>query len=195
MCFLFVCWLCFDKHGSCEDTLTSRAARRFPVVRLVCTLAEEFFVGLPLFCGILSVLRIRVRHRDMSFLFLCLTERVLLRGTFVRGLASLDERNIGRRFLLRPTEQISAEWERLYVDSSLSCNGTRRTCSDDAICCWETRKRAIGVVVALCSNVSSSVVGVKFCFVSVFVSSKLCCGPQCIHINGCGLARLIVVGL
>ena len=105
----------------------------------------------------------------------------MLRGTFVRGLASLDERNIGRRFLLRPTEQISAEWERVYVDSSLSCNGTRRTCSDDAICCWETRKRAIGVVVALCSNVSSSVVGVKFCFVSVFVSSKLCCGPQCIH--------------
>ena len=68
MCFLFVCWLCFGKHGSCEDTQTFRAARRFPVVRLACTLAEEFCVGQPLFRGILRVLRITVRHRDVSFL-------------------------------------------------------------------------------------------------------------------------------
>ena len=47
--------------------------------------------------------------------------RVVLRGTSVRGLASLDERNIGRRFLLRPTQQNSAEWERVNVDLSLSC--------------------------------------------------------------------------
>ena len=45
----------------------------------------------------------------------------MLRGTSVRGLASLDERNIGRSFLLRPTEHISAEWELVYVDLSLSC--------------------------------------------------------------------------
>ena len=37
------------------------------VMRLVCTFAEEFFVGQPLFRGILSVLRIRVRHWDVSF--------------------------------------------------------------------------------------------------------------------------------
>ena len=45
----------------------------------------------------------------------------MLRGTSVRGFASLDERNIGRSFLVRPREQISAECDRVYVDLSFSC--------------------------------------------------------------------------
>ena len=78
MCFLFVCWLCFGKHGSCEDPQTFRAARRFPVVRLACTLAEEFCVGQP----VSRHIECPENHGAPSGCvvpFLCLTERVLLR--------------------------------------------------------------------------------------------------------------------
>ena len=66
-------------------------------------------------------------HDSASTIGMCLVAlwwvagRVVLRGTSVRGLASRDERNVRHRFLLRSTEQISAEWERVYIDLSLSC--------------------------------------------------------------------------
>ena len=173
MCFLFVCWLCFDKHGSCEDTLTSRAARRFPVVGLACTLAEEFFVGQPLFRGILSVLRIRVRHRDVSFLF-CVSRNAfccVARPSVDLHRWTKETLGAGSWFDQRSKSLPRANGCTLIL--SLSCYGARRSCRDDAKCCWETRKHAIGVVVALFPMCPLSVVGVKFCFVSVFVSLLL----------------------
>ena len=121
----------------------------------------------------------------------------MLRGTSVRGLASLDERNVWHRFLLRPTEQISAEWERVYVDSSLSCMAP------------EGRAAMTPYVVGNHANVqsaswwlcfqcdSSSAFGVKFGFVSCRYSFRLCCvvAHSVSAINGCGLTRFIVVGL
>ena len=95
----------------------------------------------------------------------------MLRGTSVRGLASLDERTLDAGSGLRPTEQISAEWKRVHVDLSLSCMAPEGRAAMTPYVVGKHATRAIGVVVALFSNVSSSVVGVKFCFVSVFVSS------------------------
>ena len=126
---------------------------------------------------------------------LCLTERVLLRGTSVRGLASLDERNIGRRFLLRPTEQISAECERVYVDLSLSCMAP------------EGRAAVTPYVDGNHANVQSASWWLFFpvCLHRLLVSSfascpysyRLCCGVthSVSAINGCGLARFIVADL
>ena len=193
MCFLFVCWLCFGKHGSREDTQTFRAARRFPVVRLACTLAEEFF------CWTTSVSRHTECPKNQGapsgcvVPLLCLTERVLLRGTSVRGLASLDERNIGHRFLFRPTEQISAEWERVYVDLSLSCMAPEGRAAMTPYVVGNPRKHFSLALWWLCFQ--CVLIGfwcqVWFCFVSVFVSSLLWCDPQVYaQINGCGLKRV-----
>ena len=54
-------------------------------------------------------------------------------------------------------------------------HGARRSCRDDAICCWETRKHFIGVVVAVFPMCPHRLGGVTFGFVSCPYSFRLSC--------------------